>query len=264
MRVLIKDNYRDVSVEAGSMVTTTLRQKPGAVLGLATGSTPLGLYEELVRIHRDEGLDFSDVTTFNLDEYLGLTGDHTQSYRRFMDENLFDHINIRKEQTHVPDGSPPDGNAEKMCIEYEAAIRRAGGIDLQVLGIGGNGHIAFNEPGSSMASRTRLVALDERTIKDNARFYSSEDEVPRFALSMGIGTILEAREILLLATGEQKARAVAAAVEGPVTTQFPSSSLQLHPRVTIILDEAAASLLHNASRYRFIQEAEKQVGVQLF
>lgn len=243
MKIVIKKTYREISQAAASIVSDILTQKPTAVLGLATGSTPLGMYEELVRLYREGRLDFSRATTFNLDEYLGLAADHPQSYRRFMDENLFDHININKERTHVPDGSLSADRVDEHCEEYEAAIRRAGGIDLQVLGIGGNGHIAFNEPGSPLSSRTRLVALDEQTIKDNARFYDSEDEVPRFAISMGIGTILEAREIILIANGAKKAPVVAEAIEGEVTSRVPASALRMHSNVTVILDKEAASLL---------------------
>ena len=264
MRVLIRKTYRDVSRTAAFMVAALMESRPDVVLGLATGSTPLGLYEELIVLHREGRLDFSRITTFNLDEYMGLSAGHPQSYRFFMDNNLFDHININREQTHVPDGSLPTDQLETACIEYEKAIRRAGGIDLQVLGIGGNGHIAFNEPGASLASRTRLVALDEQTIKDNARFYDSENEVPRFALSMGIGTILEAREIILLATGHKKAPVVAEAIEGPMTSRLPASALQIHGKVTFILDEEAASLLKDSSRYRFLEKTEEMIGMKLY
>src|SRR4029078_11769993 len=177
--------------------------KPKCVLGLATGSTPLGLYRELIRLHRDEGLDFSRVVTFNLDEYVGLGPTHPQSYRYFMQSNLFDHINVDVRNTHVPDGRALD--FESHCEQYERRIKEEGGIDLQVLGIGTDGHIAFNEPGSSLGSRTRLKTLTSETVADNARFFGSEREVPRLAITMGVGTILESRRCLLLAAGHNKA-----------------------------------------------------------
>jgi len=264
MRVIIKKTYEEMSKEAAKIIKELIERKPNCVLGLATGSTPVGLYKELIRMHREEGLDFSQVITFNLDEYYGLTPDHPQSYRYFMEENLFKGINIKKENTHVPDGTVKLEEVEEYCRKYEEMIKQAGGIDIQVLGIGGDGHIAFNEPGSSLASRTRLVALDEQTIKDNSRFFESEEEVPRFALSMGVGTILEAKEIILLANGKKKAEVVAKAIEGPVTSQITASALQLHPKVTAILDEEAASQLKRVSYYKFVEEAEKKIGRRLY
>src|SRR6056297_1357208 len=185
------------------------------VLGLATGGTPIRVYRKLVEMHDNDRLDFSAVTTFNLDEYVGLPGDHPQSYRYFMQQQLFDHINVDLHRTHVPDGTAADP-ATAAC-DYEGRIRQAGGIDLQLLGIGSNGHIAFNEPGSSLASRTRLKSLAAETIRDNARFFGSESDVPRLAITMGVGTIMEAKQCLLLATGENKATAIRDAIEGPVT-----------------------------------------------
>jgi len=264
MRVIIVKNYEEMSKEAANIVKELVIKKPNCVLGLATGSTPVGLYKELVRMHKEEGLDFSKVITFNLDEYYGLSGDHPQSYRYFMDVNLFNGINIKKENTHVPDGTIPLDKIEEYCKKYEEMIKKAGGIDLQVLGIGGDGHIAFNEPGSSLNSRTRLVALDEQTIKDNSRFFEKIEDVPRFALSMGVGTILEAKEIIFLANGIKKAEVVAKAIEGPVTSQITASALQLHPRVTAILDEEAASQLKRKEYYKFAHEAEKRISLKLF
>ncbi|MGB9677015.1 MAG: glucosamine-6-phosphate deaminase [Candidatus Ratteibacteria bacterium] len=264
MRVLIVKSYEDMSKEAAKIVKDLILKKPNCVLGLATGSTPVGLYKELIRMHKEEGLDFSKVTTFNLDEYYGLSGDHPQSYRYFMDVNLFNGINIKKENTHVPDGKVPFEKIEEYCKNYEEMIKKAGGIDLQVLGIGGDGHIGFNEPGSSIFSRTRLVALDEQTIKDNSRFFEKIEDVPRFALTMGVGTILEAKEIIFLANGEKKAEVVAKAIEGPITSQVTASVLQLHPRVNIILDESAASRLIRKDYYKFVYEAEKKTGLKLF
>jgi glucosamine-6-phosphate deaminase len=222
------------------------------VLGLATGSTPVRLYRELARMHREDGLDFSGVTTFNLDEYAGLPGDHPQSYRAFMWEHLFQHINVPREQVHIPDGMAADVPAE--CARYEEAIRAAGGIDLQVLGIGTEGHIGFNEKSSSLASRTRIKTLTERTRTDNARFFGSADEVPMHVITMGVGTIMEARQVLLLAFGENKARAIADAVEGPITAMNPASMLQMHPVAKVLLDEAAATELHHREYYRWVYD----------
>jgi glucosamine-6-phosphate deaminase len=241
MEVIIKDNYDEMSKQAAAIIAELVKNKPDCVLGLATGSTPVGTYQELIRLHKEEGLDFSKVTTFNLDEYVGLTPDHDQSYHYFMWENLFKDINVRKESVHLPPGKAEDIVA--ACQRYEDTIKAAGGLDIQVLGIGGNGHIAFNEPGSSLASRTRVKTLDERTIEDNARFFDSIDDVPRFAVTMGIGTILDARRLILLANKANKAAAVSAAVEGPVTASVPASAIQLHPGVTVVVErEAAASL----------------------
>lgn len=241
IKVSIAKDYNEMSKRAAGMVAAAI--KPGVVLGLATGDTLLGCYRELIRMHRERGLDFSRVTTFNLDEYVGLPPTHPQSFRYFMNENLFRHVNIRMENTHVLDGMAED--PQRACMEFEEAIRAAGGIDLQLLGIGANGHIALNEPGSSFDSRTRVVNLSERTIRDNVRFFKSIDEVPRKALSMGIGTIMEARRVILLASGARKADAVAKSVEGPVTGEVPASALQRHPDCTFIVDKAAASKLRS-------------------
>lgn len=241
MLVIIRKDYQDVSEEAARLIADRLLQKPDFVLGLATGSTPLGLYKELIRLHVQEGLDFSKVTTFNLDEYVGLLPSHEQSYHRFMHEALFDHINVDPRNIYIPDGMTHD--IDGFCDWYEAQISKAGGIDLQVLGIGSNGHIAFNEPGSSLGSRTRIKTLTERTVRDNARFFSSMEEVPRYALTMGVGTIMDARELVLLATGEGKAEAIRAALEGPITAFVPASIIQMHRRAYVIIDEAAASKL---------------------
>jgi glucosamine-6-phosphate deaminase len=247
MEVIVLPDAEAVGKEAARMIADLIRRKPNAVLGLATGSTPEPCYAELVRMHKEEGLDFSQVITFNLDEYYPIDPRHEQSYRYYMDTKLFNHININKANTHVPYGLAPD--PDEHCRWYEEQIKRVGGIDLQILGIGHNGHIAFNEPGSSFASRTRLIVLTAETIKANSRFFEREEDVPRYALTMGIGTILEAKKIVLLATGEGKADAVAAAIEGPITTMCPASALQLHPDVTFILDEGAASKLKRRDYY---------------
>ena len=250
MEVIIEPNS-SVGAETGARIVAELiRKKPNAVLGLATGSTPLGLYRELIRMHRESGLDFSQVTTFNLDEYVGLPPQHPSSYHRFMHENLFAHINVPAEQIHIPDGAAADLLA--FCKTYEAAICAAGGIDLQVLGIGHDGHIGFNEPTSSLASRTRIKTLTKETIAANQRFFSSAEEVPHHVITMGIGTIMDARCCLLLAFGEDKALAVAAMAEGPLTASCPASVLQLHPAAVIITDEPAAGLLKRADYYRHV------------
>jgi len=252
MEVVVKDTYDQMSQAAGALVRQVLNAKPDAVLGLATGSTPLGLYKEMARLHREEGLDFQHVTTFNLDEYVGLPPTHPQSYRTFMNENLFDHINILKENTYVPSGTTD--NYEAFCEWYETRIEECGGVDLQVLGIGSDGHIGFNEPASSLASRTRLKTLAESTINDNARFFEKRQDVPIYAITMGVGTILEADQILLVANGENKAEVVAGMIEGPVTSMNTASALQMHPRVTVFLDRPAASKLKMLDYYLWVQD----------
>jgi glucosamine-6-phosphate deaminase len=253
MLVLLKPNYEELSREAARIVASTMRNKARATLGLATGSTTLGMYRELVGLHRKEGLDFSEVTTFNLDEYLGLGAEHPQSFHRFMRENFFDHVNADPDRIHVPDGTI-GGDYEEYCLSYERAIREAGGIDLQILGIGRNGHIGFNEPTSSFGSRTRLKVLTSETMEDNRKFFGAGEEMPECAITMGIGTILEARRILLLATGEAKAEMVAAAIEGPVTASVTASCLQLHPDATFVIDEAAGARLKQTEYYRRVME----------
>ncbi len=251
MEVVICADYAEMSAAAAKVVADLVRAKPDAVLGLATGSTPIGLYKELIRLHTAEGLDFSRVTTFNLDEYVGLTGDHDQSYRYFMNDNLFNHINVPTERTHVPSGTAGDYAAH--CREYEQQIQAAGGIDVQVLGIGSDGHIAFNEPGTSLGSRTHVTTLAQPTIEDNARFFEDrKEDVPIHAITMGVGTILEARKLILLANAN-KVDAVAAAVEGPITSMCTASALQLHPDTIAFVDEAAASKLKMIDYYRWIQ-----------
>ncbi len=259
VEVIICKDYDEMSKVAAEMVREAIRRKPNLVLGLATGSTPLGLYKELIRMHKEEGLDFSQVVTFNLDEYYPMRPDHPQSYHTFMFENLFNHINIPRENIHIPNGWIPPDQIEEYCRWYEEHIKEHGGIDLQILGIGANGHIAFNEPGTALQSRTQLVTLDAQTIKDNSRFFESEEEVPRWAISMGVATILEARKIILLANGEHKADAIAMCVEGPITAQVTSSALQLHPNTTVIVDEAAASKLKRTEHYKHVQELKKRL-----
>lgn len=241
MLVIIKENYQEMSIEAAKQVASLIRKEPDCVIGFATGSTPLGLYKELIRMHKEEGLDFSKVVTFNLDEYVGLPPNHPESYHYFMWENLFKHININPSNVHIPMGMAEDVDA--FCEWYEQKIIEHGGIDLQILGIGANGHIAFNEPGSSLGSRTRIKTLDEKTRMDNARFFNSMDEVPKYAITMGVGTIMEAKRLLLLANGIKKADAIKATVEGPIMAKFPATIVQLHRYATVIVDKEAASKL---------------------
>lgn len=252
MEIIIQPNPEAASVLAAKMIARFIRSKPDAVLGLATGSTPLALYRELIRMHEEEGLDFSAVRTFNLDEYVGLGPEHPASYHRFMRENLFSRVNIRPELTHIPDGLAVD--VEGSCERYEAKIREVGGIDLQILGIGSDGHIGFNEPISSLASRTRIKTLTPRTRSDNARFFGPNEEVPHHVITMGIGTIMETRRVVLLGFGGNKADAIYASVEGPVAAQVPASVLQLHPKAHFFLDEASASKLSRIDYYRYVYE----------
>lgn len=250
MEVIIRDNAEVGCILGAKIIASVIREKPNAVLGLATGRTPLRLYQELIRLHRDEGLDFSLVTTFNLDEYVGLAAAHPQSYRFFMQENLFRHVNIDVRRTHVPNGTAKDLHAE--CRSYEEKITAAGGIDIQLLGLGRNGHIGFNEPTGSLRSRTWIKILSEQTLKDNSEVFGSLEAMPKHAMTMGIGTILDARRCLLLAFGPAKVRAVEHMVEGPLSAICPGSALQLHPRATVILDENSAAGLHYADHYRWI------------
>jgi len=253
VRVIILPEADSVSRRAAQIIADRVRREPTCVLGLATGSTPLGAYRELIRMHREQGLDFSRVRSFNLDEYVGLGPQPPQSYRYFMQSSLFDHVNIEAKNTHVPDGLASD--FEEYCEQYEKMIDDAGGIDLQLLGIGSDGHIAFNEPGSSLGSRTRLKTLAPETIRDNARFFENADAVPRLAVTMGVGTILDSRRCLLVAYGSSKADAIAAAVEGPITAQITASALQLHRDVTVVVDEAAATKLARREYYDAVERS---------
>ena len=252
MEVVVQKTPGEMAVAAAREVANVLNAKPNAVLGMATGSTPLGLYQELVRLHKKGELDFSHVTTFNLDEYVGLPITHPQSYHYFMHEHLFRHINIPAQNIHIPSGTTT--NYRSFCNWYEARIKESGGIDLQILGIGTDGHIGFNEPGSSLSSRTRLKTLARQTIDDNARFFKHREEVPIYAITMGVGTVLEAGEIVLLANGKKKAEAIAAAVEGPVTSMITASALQHHPSTRVYLDEEAASHLKMREYFDWVQE----------
>lgn len=242
MQIVVVKNYTEMSLKAAQLVAEEIRKNSHAILGLATGSTPIGTYKELIRMHREEHLDFSHITTFNLDEYVGLDASHPNSYSYYMQTELFDHINIKKENTHIPDGKIKD--LSMCCKYYDECIKQAGGIDFQLLGIGPNGHIAFIEPGEALNTSTNVVALSQETIEANSRFFSSLNEVPRQAISMGVGSILQARKIVLLANGEGKAQAIESLLaKDMVSTQIPASFLYLHPQATIIVDEAAYSLV---------------------
>ena len=257
MRVVILTQADDVSRRAAELIAVCVREKPDAVLGLATGGTPLGTYAELIRLYEAGEVSFRGVTTFNLDEYVGLGPEHEQSYYRFMRANLFSKADFDLAKCHVPSGLADD--YASYCAIYEQRIRDAGGVDLQLLGIGTDGHIAFNEPGSSLASRTRLKALTEVTRQDNSRFFAPGEEVPSLAVTMGVGTILESRRILLLATGSNKASAVRAFIEGPVSSQVTASALQMHPRVTVLVDELAAADLERRDYYKEVERVQRRV-----
>jgi glucosamine-6-phosphate deaminase len=247
MRVIITKDYEEMSDRAAEIMLAAIEANPKIVLGLATGSTPVGLYRRMADAHAGKSLDFSQVVTFNLDEYVGLAPDHDQSYRYFMNTELFNHVNIKPENTHVPDGLSESLLAS--CADYEKMIAEAGGIDLQVLGIGRDGHLAFNEPGTSLGSRTHVTSLTEETISDNSRFFDNPEDVPRFAVTMGIASILEARQLLFMANGENKADVVAAALEGPISVSVTASAMQLHPDVVAIVDEPAAGRLRRRDFY---------------
>ena len=241
MNIYRVKNYEDMSRRAAAIVSAQIVLNPDCVLGLATGSSPEGLYQNLVKQYQDGDLDFSRVTSVNLDEYKGLAPDHEQSYRRFMNDHLFDHVNIDKDRTFVPDGLNED--SEKVCSAYDELIARTGGIDLQLLGLGNNGHIGFNEPADAFTCGTHCVELTQSTIDANKRFFASEDLVPRYAYTMGIGNIMAAKKILLIVSGKAKAEALKAALTGPVTPKVPASVLQLHPDVAVVADEDALELI---------------------
>ena len=239
MRIIATENYEAMSHQAANIVASQITLKPDSVLGLATGSSPIGLYKELIARYEKGDLDFSKIKSVNLDEYVGLATTHDQSYRYFMQDNLFNHVNIDVANTYVPNGMASDPEAE--CKRYDEVIQSMGGVDIQVLGLGHNGHIGFNEPGDAFELETHVVDLTERTIEANARFFASPDEVPRQALTMGIKTIMQARQILVVVSGEDKADAVKAALTGPVTPKVPASILQMHPNVMLVADKAAMS-----------------------
>ncbi len=260
MRLIIKDHEAEVGVWAASYIASKIRMseqqgKDYFVLGLPTGSTPLSTYRELIRLHKEEGLSFKKVITFNMDEYVGLPKEHPESYYSFMWNNLFSHIDIKKENVHILDGNAPDLAAE--CAAYEAAIAELGGIDLFMGGIGNDGHIAFNEPGTSLASRTHQQALTKDTIKVNSRFFDGDESlVPKSALTVGVGTVMDAREVLILITGHNKARALRHSVEEGVNHMWTCSAVQLHPAATLVVDDAACIEL-KLGTYRYFKEQEE-------
>lgn len=256
MEVIIRPDAESATDLAARAIAREIRLKPKLVLGLATGRTMERLYRHLVETHRNDDLDFSLLTTFNLDEYIGLPPDHPQSYRHYMNHHLFDHVNIDIRNTNLPDGMADDIDAE--CLHYEQLIRDCGGIDLQVLGIGRSGHIGFNEPLSAMFSRTRAKALTPTTIEQNAPLFADPREMPKRAITMGVGTILDSKHCLMLVTGAEKASVISKAVEGPVTSMISATALQLHPDCRVIVDEAAASQLENKEYYRWIFENEPE------
>jgi len=256
VEVIIQPTNEAAAVLVARIVGHELRANPSLVLGLATGKTMERVYRHLVRIHKEQKLDFSLCRTFNLDEYVGLFPSDPNSYRHYMDQHLFREVNIDQRNTHLPNGLAT--NLEEECRRYEAVIQRFGGIDLQLLGIGRAGHIGFNEPLSALRSRTRVKALTPTTIQQNASFFGGDANVPRRAITMGVGTIIEARRCVLLATGGTKAEVIAQAVEGPITSMVTASALQLQPRCSVVVDEAAAGKLKEREYYRWIFENEPE------
>jgi glucosamine-6-phosphate deaminase len=241
MKIIKTKDYADMSRKAANIIAAQVIMKPDCVLGLATGSTPIGTYKELIKAYENGDLDFSLVKTANLDEYRGLEKTNDQSYDYFMKDNLFNHININFENLNIPNGEKPD--AEEECARYEAVGKALGGQDLQLLGMGHNGHIGFNEPADEFPKETHCVDLQESTIQANKRFFEKVEDVPTQAYTMGIGTIMQAKKILVVASGADKAEIVKKAFFGPITPQVPASILQLHPDVTVVVDEAAGSLI---------------------
>lgn len=262
MDVVILDSAADVALNGAAIVRAQVRQKAGAVLGLASGSTPRAMYRQLIDDCREGRVSFREVTTFNLDEYLGLEPDDPQSYRAYMQREFFDHVDIDTRHTFLP-ACPEGEDPFTVGPAYEAMIIERGGIDLQVLGIGRNGHIGFNEPTSSLASRTRIKTLTRDTIEANRRYFDDPAKQPELAMTMGIGTIMDARCILLLATGEAKAEAVRQSVEGAVSAMCPASILQMHERVTVLVDEAAASHLQRRDYYAWVAEQKRRLSASL-
>lgn len=256
MEVIVLHERAAAEWLAAALIEQAIRSKPSIVIGLATGRTMEPVYAHLVNWHRCRGLDFSGVKTFNLDEYVGLPGDHPQSYRHYMRHHLFDHVNIRVENTHLPNGCAADLEAE--CCRYEEEIRRCGGIDLQLLGLGEDGHIGFNEPLSALMSRTRVKALSPKTIEQNSPLFDDPALMPRRAITMGVGTILESHRCIVLVTGAKKADILARAVEGPITAMISATALQLHPRCVYIVDEEASARLTEKEYYNRIFETEPE------
>ncbi|NQZ58017.1 MAG: glucosamine-6-phosphate deaminase [Lentisphaeraceae bacterium] len=249
MEVIICKNKEAAELTVAKLMAALLKRKPSSLLGLATGRTMESVYSILIDMHRNDGLDFSLASSVNLDEYVGLPADHDQSYRDYMNEHLFSKVNFKEENTHLPNGMAP--NIPEECHIYEQIIKDQGGIDLQLLGIGTDGHIGFNEPGSSLASRTRIKTLTRETVEQNGPIFGDNDMVPRHALTMGVGTIMEAEEVVLLATGTAKAQIIRDAVEGPISSWVTASALQMHPNAVIVVDEDAAKELQNYDYYKW-------------
>ena len=243
MKLIIVENYEEISKLAAINIKDVIDKNPNAILGLATGSTPLGTYKELIKMNKANEIDFSKVTTVNLDEYIGLSEKDTQSYRYFMNENLFNNINIKKENTFIPNGLAKD--IQEETNNYDKKIDELGGIDIQILGIGTNGHIAFNEPSDFLISGTHLTNLTQSTINANSRFFNSINEVPKTAITMGLGQIMKSKKILLLAHGENKAEVIKEVLSGKITTKNPATMLQMHKDVTVIIDKTIGSLIIN-------------------
>lgn len=239
MRIIKTKNYDEMSKVAANIIAAQMTLKPNSVLGFATGSSPIGTYAELIKKNQAGDIDFSTITTVNLDEYKDLPITHDQSYYYFMNDYLFNHVNIDKNNTNLPNGNAEDPDAE--CARYEALIKELGGIDMQLLGLGHNGHVGFNEPGDCFQKNTYCVTLTERTIDANKRFFESADAVPRQAITMGVGTIMAAKKLVLVVSGADKADALQKCLQGPITPSVPGSVLQLHPDVTVVCDEAAYS-----------------------
>lgn len=257
MRIIVCENYEALSKKAAQIIGSQIVLNPNSILGLATGSTPEGMYENLIKMYNDGLLDFSKVKSFNLDEYYQLPFDNDQSYHYFMDDKLFNHININKENVFIPNGMSE--NVEQECINYDKMLEEAGGIDIQVLGIGNNAHIGFNEPTINFNVGTHVVTLNESTRQANARFFNSIDDVPTKAVTMGTGGIFKSKKILLLASGKNKARAIYNSVYGKVTPEVPASILQLHQDVIVILDKEAASLL-NENDYEVVNDGIRSLN----
>ena len=242
MKLIVVENYEELSKVAAQEYANVIKENPKAVLGLATGGSPIGMYKELIKMYENKELDFSNVTTVNLDEYVGLNPEHEQSYRHFMNENLFKHINVDITKTFVPNGLAEDLAAQ--CKEYDEKIKELGGIDVQLLGIGNNGHIAFNEPDTELSAGTHVISLTQNTIEANARFFDNIDDVPKTAITMGVGGIIKAKKIILIASGESKAEAIKGIFSGKITTENPASMLQMHRDAVVIVDKDAAKLLN--------------------
>ena len=263
MIVIIEKDSETIADRAVIYIIKLVKSNPSAVLGLATGGTSIKLYERLVQVSKQLNISFKNITTFNLDEYIGIDSEHPQSYRYFMEHHLFQHVDIPKHQTHLPD-CPGETNPFERAKAYDEQLTKSGGIDLQILGIGSNGHIGFNEPTSSLSSRTRIKTLTRQTIQDNSRFFKEGEFQPSQALTMGIGTIMESRQILILATGKNKASAVKSAIEGPVSSMCPASALQYHHNIIFLVDEDAASQLELADYYKHVDELAQQVETKFY